>query len=292
VRWQWRTNKVGLISFASNIVRSEGIWRGLWKPGLTANVCGMSGAAAIRLGYYETVRDSLSSIGTSNSANHRNTSSHPKTGVTMFMAGLVCGSVAFLATAPFHFLKTVIQADLQKQVSALPHNQKPLVVQDLTTGAIRILKENKGNIFSLWKGVIPLTCRGALFTSGQMMGYDGVKTIFKQHRQQDGIAAFFFLEDSPALHVLASISASFGASFLSTPADYVMAKYMATKAIPSSSSSSSLLRQCIQDVYKKEGILGFWKGWSIYFIQLTPLMICASTLYEQTRLIFGLGYMS
>jgi hypothetical protein len=325
VRWQLYTpsasnstasrNTHNLWTFGKHILKTEGLWYGLWKPGLTSNVMGMAGSAAIRLGYYETVRDSIIRIRQSQQGHtyyyHHspNDKKNDKTGTSMILAGLLCGSVGYLVTTPFHLLKTTIQANLQQHmnnvsttttsattkrgVGSLP--PYPYRIDTFSSGAIKILQANHGNILSLWKGVIPLTCRGALFTCGQMVGYDGCKTLWRQHlmgnNKDDNDKG-----ETSTLHILASISASFGASFLSAPADYVMAKYMAASSTSNSTTTSSKhttsLRYCIQEIYTTQGILGFWRGWSIFFIRLTPVMITSSTVYEQMRRQLGLGYMS
>lgn len=258
----------GLISFGQQIVRTEGIWQGLWKPGLGANVMGMAGSSAIRFGYYETVRNALC-----------DKKENKKDVGSMFIAGLLCGSAGYLLTTPFHFLKTIIQAEKGVigingiYISGNRVGKEPFAV-DLLQGAARMIQQQ--GITSLWKGALPLTCRGALFTAGQMVGYDGLKTIAWERGFQDG----------PALHIISSIAASFGASFLSAPADFVMAKYM-TK---SSQTTSTSLYHCVKEVYINDGIVGFWRGWSLFFLRLTPVMVTSSMVYEQMRRELGLGY--
>jgi len=346
VRWQLYTPPVpslpqlsslpkslSVSTFGYHILQTEGLWYGLWKPGLTSNVMGMAGSAAIRLGYYETVRDCIIRYTTNQdkddlfvSSLSSSLDSSSKSTSAMMLSGLLCGSIGYLVTTPFHLLKTTIQANLQHQMNTSmtmsstttatatgmtaayypqqPQPQprfisSPLKLQNFSSGAYQIVHENHGNILSLWKGAIPLTCRGALFTCGQMVGYDGCKTLI-QHIRQGKNNNFEKQEETPLIHILASITASFGASFLSAPADYVMAKYMASSVVSTSSSSSSSLAKkpqvslssCIYEIYKTQGIQGFWRGWSIFFIRLTPVMITSSTLYEQMRNQFGLGYMS
>jgi Mitochondrial carrier protein len=106
------------------------------------------------------------------------------------------------------------------------------------------------------------------------IGYDGVKTLLMSR----GLA-----DDGIQLHILASISASFGASILSAPADFIMSKYM---------NSNKSLFHCIQNVYRENGLAGFWRGWPIFFFRLTPVMLTYSTIYEQLRCQLGLGYFS
>jgi dicarboxylate transporter 10 len=194
----------------------------------------------------------------------------------MLGAGILVGSVGYMVTTPFHLIKTRIQADRAAAMTS-QHTGKKLSVYttaDLTTSFARILKEE--GFASLFKGMGPLTCRGALFTSGQMMGYDGFKTLAK---------TYYDIQDGPYLHLCASVAASFGASFLSAPADLIMAQYMVSR-------QKTTVTSCIQSVYRQNGIAGFWRGWSLFFVRLTPILFTFTTVYEQLRFQLGLGYMS
>lgn len=88
-------------------------------------------------------------------------------------------------------------------------------------------------------------------------------------------------DDNIYLHVASGLSASFWASFLSAPADLVMSKYM---------SSKSGLADCVKDIYQQHGVVGFWRGWTLFFVRLTPSLLTYSTMYEQLRHHLGLGY--
>mmetsp|Transcript_9439 Transcript_9439/g.17161 ORF Transcript_9439/g.17161 Transcript_9439/m.17161 type:complete len:98 (-) Transcript_9439:1029-1322(-) len=88
-------------------------------------------------------------------------------------------------------------------------------------------------------------------------------------------------KDNAYLHVASAVSASFWASFLSAPADLVMAKYM---------SSQNTLSNSIREIYIRHGVVGFWRGWTVFLVRLTPSLLTYSTLYEQLRHNLGLGY--
>lgn len=173
VRWQVAPPSVtaghGLMDYGRHIVHTEGLVNGLWKPGLGANVAGMALSAAIRFGYYETVRDGLLGMQASNSEEIKTV----KNGFHMMAAGVFCGAVGYGVTTPFHLLKTMIQAEKGligtdgRYLSGTRMGKKPYAT-DFVTGVVRIVQER--GVFCLWKGALPLMCRGALFTSGQMLG--------------------------------------------------------------------------------------------------------------------------
>lgn len=109
----------------------------------------------------------------------------------------------------------------------------------------------------------------------KLTGYDGFKTLSKAQGADDG----------PLLHIAASIVAAIGATFLSTPADFVMSRYM-------SSDRSQSLSFIVKQTYQQTGVCGFWRGSSICFARVAPVILTYSAVYEQLRLHFGLGYLT
>jgi Mitochondrial carrier protein len=143
------TNQKSIIAFGRHIIEQEGIWQGLWKPGLGVNMVGMGLASGLRFGYYETMRNSFDGT---------------KQTWHMLVAGLISGGSAYWITTPFHLMKTRIQA-----AAAAKHRNNPNSTQSVWQGVYRIVART-GNVSSLYKGSGPLALRGALFTSGQMLG--------------------------------------------------------------------------------------------------------------------------
>jgi hypothetical protein len=98
------------------------------------------------------------------------------------------------------------------------------------------------------------------------------------------------MEETPILHVISSIAAAFGATVLSSPADFVSSRYM-------SSSSEVSLMTVVKQIYVEHGrgihgILSFWRGSGLTFLRLTPGLLTFNTIYEQLRFQLGLGYLS
>lgn len=291
VRWQTLPESVtknmsitnlssrGIIDFTTHIVRTEGLINGLWRPGITANAIGMGSSAALRFGFYEHVRDTL---------HHTTGTKDDKKGIFMFLAGLSCGAAAYFVTSPFHILKTMQQAErniiYSEKISKfegsridtmkLGHRQHGII-----NGFIAMIKEQ--GALALWRGSIPVAARGSLFTAGQMLGYDGFKTICKSNE---------LIDDGIGLHIASSIVAAFGATILSTPADFVMARYVSS--IRGTSTSASSLSHCISTIYKEKGIIGFWRGSGICFIRVCPVMLTYSMIYEKLRFCLGYGYLT
>lgn len=275
VRWQVSNTTTHnnslqhMVQFTSRIVQTEGFINGLWRPGIVANGIGMGTSGALRFGCYEIVRDALH--------DHSSHQKNKKNGFQMALAGLSCGAFAYFITTPFHLIKTMIQAEraMIGPDGLYRHGpkvgQKPQVT-GLISGIQQIV-QNHG-VVGLWRGCIPLTARGATFTGGQLVGYDGFKTICKSND---------ILQDGPLLHASAGVVAAGCATLTATPADYTMSRYMA------STDEKSVL-VVVKRIYQEGGILGFWRGSTINFCRSTPVFLTYTAVYEQLRHYFGLGY--
>jgi hypothetical protein len=118
---------------------------------------------------------------------------------------------------PFFQLKTLMQAEsgticprTGRLLSGARAGELPKFHGKMwwTNGQILM---NQGGISGLWRGACPLVVRGALLASGQMLGYDGLKTYCKREA---------IMTDGPALHVAASIAAAFFSCSFSAPVRY------------------------------------------------------------------------
>lgn len=157
VRWQVTTttaaaSEASLISFGYKIIRTEGLINGLWKPGVGAQAWGMGLSSGIRFACYEPFRDAL--VGDEEKKSYQH----------MVLAGLAAGSIGYVVTTPFHLMKTTMQAQLE----CSPSRASGPYVTDFVTGMQQILHQQ--GFAGLFRGAIPLSSRGALFTAGQLMG--------------------------------------------------------------------------------------------------------------------------
>lgn len=90
-------------------------------------------------------------------------------------------------------------------------------------GAAGLLKVFKvDGIPGLWNGSSVLMMRGATLSSSQLMGYDGTKSICIENG---------FLEDGPALQLLASVIGSLTLTVFTMPLDVVLTRYQTGKDV-------------------------------------------------------------
>lgn len=263
VRWQVlsMTNPsaadTGLLQFARQILRTEGLLRGLWLPGCAGWMASFGGAFGVRMGIYESVRCGVeSATGLTRS---------PK---TAFMAGLCTGSVANAVCCPFFQAKNRLQA--QCGSAALERRSLP---QEL----VAITRES--GLTGLYRGVPALFMRGGLIAGGQLFGYDTTKRFLVQQGVPEG----------PVVHVCSSSVSAVTAVMASAPADVVLNRYQAG---PSLGKHYSSLLAVASELVRDEGPLAFYKGVVPNVVKFLPLFLFSMPLFEQLRRLAGLGYLS
>jgi len=256
LRWQVQQDSAATMKgHLRLILRREGLFKGLWIPGIGANAIGAGFSRGIGMGCYPTVRDSIST---------------DKTTSTMFIAGLLSGGVGYWISTPAWVIKTRLQAGKESTTNP-PKGNGMQVCKDIL--------RHKG-IKGLYRGASALVVRGALVNAGNTLGYDWSKT---QNCKYD------IVQEGPLLHVFASVVAAFLSSTFCVPADFVMTRYQAG---PQMGHVYSSVMNCARTLYEKEGPLSFFKGWTPLFVRVAPLYIFYLPVYEQCRELLGLGYMT
>ena len=172
VRYQVATEPGAMRGFAGQILRREGLWRGLWLPGVNANFWGIGVSSVGRVGCYPYVRDGLlKAVGATE-----------KHAGVMFVAGLLAGAVGYLVSSPVYQVKTLAQAEaglLENGVFATGASvgQAPRyasLVQGLGT-----LKRDG----HLWRGAGALVVRGALLSAGMQVRRPRLLRSLPRHRR-------------------------------------------------------------------------------------------------------------
>jgi hypothetical protein len=265
VRYQVATDPGAMRGFAGQIIRQEGLWRGLWLPGVNANFWGIGVSSVGRVGCYPYVRDGLlKAVGATE-----------KHAGVMFVAGLLAGAVGYLVSSPVYQVKTLAQAEaglLEDGVFATGASVgKAPRYASLVQGLATLKRDGH-----LWRGAGALVVRGALLSAGMQVGYDGFKTWAKRR----GV-----LEDGPVLHGLAACAGGVGAGVCATPADVVMTRYQASSTYGSAFGAAA-------DILRKDGVLAFYRGFTPFVVRLGPVFLISLPLTEQIRRLAGLGYLT
>ena len=142
IRWQVAKTEQTMVGFVGSVVKQEGWWTGLHRPGLGLNLFCVTFVQGLRVGLYPTVRDAIAPPG----------NVRPD---AMALAGLINGALAYGVSAPVWLMKVRYQADAQLRRGVL----WPAAL----TG--------------WWLGSSALITRGALLSAGHLTGYDSTKQL-------------------------------------------------------------------------------------------------------------------
>ena len=290
-----------LADFTKRILASEGTIRGLYLPGLAVNIAAVSLTQGLRMGVYPDVRDVITSSfevmplsGESSGGDSGNGGGSKKGPVAMAVAGLLSGAFGYFACAPLWLVKTRWQVAAQVRAEAHKDLERRLAAATSSSSAEAAEREAFAAAVRraealpalsvpsrFWLGAGVIVFRGACLTAGQMLGYDGCKTVVAANNNA-------LLEDGPALHVTAAVVAGFSAATTSAPPDVIMTRYQS--APPGRFRN---VGHCVRAMWDEGGGSPrvFFRGWTASFMRLAPTFIFGITIYEQSRRVLGLPYL-
>jgi hypothetical protein len=260
IRWQTRppgvviiTNKSAdnIIAFTKSTLRTNTLTQ-LWTCGIGVNAMSVALSSGFRQGLYPTVRDTLIWLRGPTSS---------KSIFDMWFGGFISGAIGFFLATPFFAAKIRSQ---QYDATKTGWQELQYLFQTKTA----------------FHGTSILIIRGALLSAGASLGYDFTKTKGRQYWTLHN-------NEGPWLHALGSISASFLATTLSCPFDVLMTRY----ATATTTTNQLTIIATVREIYSRHGIKGFWSGWTLFFIRVTPLWIIQLPLYEQVRKLLGMDFM-
>lgn len=295
VRWQVTGVHSGssLGSFVGGIIRKEGLWTGLWRPALPANMVGMGVSVGLRYGLYPAVRDSFGAFKAALTGSRDNVKVGP-TG--MFFAGLGAGMCGYFIASPVLQVKVQLQAEAGlvgsdgNYTTGARSGHAPRyrgTLHGLTSLASSGAADGgpAGALRTLWRGASVIVSRGALLSGAQLMAYDGTKTNVKQQ----GIMA-----DGPMLHLCASLVAAVCCTTMSMPPDVVLSQYQSAHSFGGERLEKYGRHGplgCAKVMLKESGPMVMMRGWVPAFVRLAPTCVFSFWLYEQLRQLAGIGFM-
>jgi hypothetical protein len=129
----------------------------------------------------------------------------------------------------------------------------------------------------LLKGIVPSTLRGASIAVGELAAYDHTKTTIKT------LNLAYISTEGTSLHILSSLVTGLVATTMAAPFDLIKTRAM-------NSVDKLLVGRIFKDVVSKEGPLTFFRGWVPSYCRLGPHALICFPIFEQLRLLLGLGY--
>jgi hypothetical protein len=260
-RWQLNRSPHSFPSFVSDILRCEGLIRGLWVHGLATNCLACTISVGCRIGLYPVLRDALSPAGF-------------VTPGAMFASGLAGGALGYVASAPFFYASRVAQAEsglLSGGVLATGARAGSAPSANGTSG-IGMLRHllGKEGFFGLWRASHVLVARGALMSSTQLGVYDASKR---------GLISRGF-EDGTAVHIMASAAASIAMTTAIAPLDVVLTTYQAGPFVGRPYASPLA---CAASLVAEGGAAALMRGWLPLWGRFLPTSFLTFVIYEQLR---------
>ncbi|KAH8696234.1 mitochondrial carrier domain-containing protein [Talaromyces proteolyticus] len=244
----------GTTRTAISIIRHDGI-SGLYR-GLSAGIMRQLTYGTVRIASYEAMKENAINMGI------------PLNPVLLgFMAG-TSGFVGAIFGNPSDIANIRMQND-----SALSPEKR----------------YNYGNVFNAWRqmrryegwsgfrqGLLPNCFRCGLMTSCQLASYDSFKTFLA-----NSTPLFERGEETPMLHISASLLASLVATTVCSPIDVVK-----TQLMGNNNSQRGSVLQVVRYLSKTDGFFWIFRGWMPSFVRLGPQTIATLVLLEQHKRIY------
>ena len=173
------------------------------------------------------------------------------------LAGMGSGAIAVCIGTPFDIALVRLQADSMAPVSERRNYKNVFDALARTT--------REEGVGALYKGLLPNILRGMSMNVGMLACYDQAKGSVAQ-----------LTNDNPAKPSLvtkmgASCVAGFTAALFSLPFDLIKSRMMnQTKDIVTGKMPYANIGDCAVKIFKKEGPMGFFAGFSAYYTRCAP----------------------
>jgi len=230
----------------SNMVKNDGILS-VYK-GIDASIGRQLVYGTARIGLHRTFSDILV---------ERN-EGKPINFVTKVLSGMASGSIAVCIGTPFDIALVRLQSD-----SMAPESERRNY-KNVFDALIRTTKEE--GIGALYKGLAPNILRGMSMNVGMLACYDQAKEVVAKLLNDP-------MENGPTIGTKlgSSAVAGFTAALFSLPFDLIKSRLMAQKIDPATGKMPYKgIADCAMQIFKKEGPLGFYGGFSAYYGRCAP----------------------
>ena len=233
----------------------SGSFIGCYRPALHASILREMLSSGIRAGFYVHVRDYLCLNMFTNADKN---SLAPKV-----LASFVTGAMGSFIANPLDLIKIRLMADVKKYNNSIYATFKAVVSEE-------------GGLFSLYKGILPSTCRAMAISAGELATYDFTKNLIKRITGE---------KESTKLHVITSMITGFVAAAVAAPFDMVKSRAM-------NDSKEKVSVRIFVNVIKNEGFGALYRGFVPSWCRLTPHAIICFPIFEFIRNdLLNIGYL-
>jgi hypothetical protein len=193
------------------IVREEGLVRGLLTPGLSASLTRSCIYGGYRVGLYSTIRDNLLFLWN----DHSSPTTHAAV-VVRIASGMTTGGIGAMLTCPLDVVRTRMQAEagrIQKGVYTTGLRRgHPVRYNSMWTTFLFILRK-EGWFQGIYRGATVTVARASLLNGAQLASYD---TLKKLSGKQEG----------PMLHTMCALASGIIAQTVVMPIDTIKSLMM------------------------------------------------------------------
>lgn len=230
------------------VVEHEGV-RGLYK-GITASWMRESIYSSLRLGLYEPFKRLLGAT------DPKNTPFYLK-----FLAGGMSGFIGSALANPTDLLKVRMQA-----WEGAPHS---------LTWHIKDVYNHWGFV-GFYRGIGPTIIRAILLNATKLATYDHIKHSLINYK---------ILSDGYMCHFVSSVCAGVCIAVVTSPVDIVKTRIMNQ---PKDNKIYSGMIDCATKMFKAEGAMAFYKGFTPQWMRFGPFTIVQLMVWEKLRDFYGM----
>lgn len=217
----------------------------------------------IRLGLYQVM------INMGFTKNNKGEISLPRCVVAGALAGCIGSSFA----SPFYMVKTHLQAQAVKEIAVgfqHPHGSM--------SEGFRAIYSNYG-MPGLWRGVGGAVSRVTIGSAAQLSTFSVSKEIV--------LKAKVFNPDSWLNALAASMLSGLAVTFFMTPFDVVSTRlYNQGTDVRGRGLLYKGVADCFLKIFRTEGILGFYKGWTVCYFRLGPHTTLSLVFWDEFRKMY------
>jgi len=197
------------------------------------------------------------------------------------LSGMASGSIAVCIGTPFDIALVRLQSDSMAPVAERKNYKN---VFDALTRTV-----SEEGVGALYKGLMPNILRGMSMNVGMLACYDQAKeTVAKLLNDP--------MTNGPALptQIGASLVAGFTAAAFSMPFDLIKSRLMAQKVdVSTGKMPYSGVTDCAVQIFKKDGPMGFFAGFSAYYGRCAPhamiILLSIESITKGYRNLTGLN---
>ncbi|XP_055342174.1 solute carrier family 25 member 34-like isoform X2 [Paramacrobiotus metropolitanus] len=186
------------------------------------------------------------------------------------LAGALAGCIGASLASPLYLVKTHLQAEASREIAVGHQHHHSSMLQ-----AFRSIYGLHG-VVGLWRGVSGAVPRVMAGSSSQLATFSLSKEWLEKH--------FHFGPHDWKCTFLATCISSLSVTVFMTPFDVVSLR-LYNQPVDASGRGTfySGFLDCVAKVLRKEGPLGFYKGWTAVFLRLAPHTIFSLLFWDELR---------